>query len=227
MFFAPSPYVDVTGLWSVPNRWSRILVSASGMLFEITLAAIAIILACTVDNSSIRYLCFSIATLGTFTTIAFNGNPLMRYDGYYILVDLIDRPNLLAGCQPVDGKPIFRLGYSKDTEDHFWSVPLLIYGICCWISRFLLMSAMGWGMWMTWDGAGLLVIAFFACLWINHSSCKAMEVRSQAGGVFLRCEPCSLRRLSPKSIAMPRGRDRSLDARFPAISATNLLACHY
>lgn len=165
MFFAPSPYVDVTGLWGVHNRWSRILVSAAGMLFEITLAAAAILCACNIENSSMKYLCFSIATLGTFTTIAFNGNPLMRYDGYYILVDLIDRPNLWQDASQ-SMKAYFSTWIFKGQEVPFWSIPLLVYGLCCWISRLLLLSAMGWGMWMTWDGAGLLVIFFFACLWL-------------------------------------------------------------
>lgn len=165
MFFAPSPYVDVTGLWSVPNRWSRILVSAAGMLFEITLAAAATICACTIENSSIKYLCFSIATLGTFTTVAFNGNPLMRYDGYYILVDLIHRPNLWQDASQ-SMKAYFSAWIMKGNATHFWSIPLLIYGVCCWISRLLMVSAMGWGIWQTWDGAGLVVIGFFACLWL-------------------------------------------------------------
>jgi len=164
MFFAPSPFVDVTGLWSVPNRWSRILVSSAGMLFEITLAAVAIIGACTIDNSSVKYLCFSIATLGTFTTLAFNGNPLMRYDGYYILVDLIDRPNLWQDASQ-SMKAYFSTWLFKGHSSHSWSIPLLIYGTCCWISRTLLLVTMGWGMWMTWDGIGLAVVAFFACLW--------------------------------------------------------------
>ncbi len=177
MFFAPSPYVDVTGLWSVPNRWSRILVSAAGMLFEITLAAVAVICACTIDNYSLKYLCFSIASLGTFSTVAFNGNPLMRYDGYYILVDLINRPNLWQDASQ-SMKAYISTWIFKGHGNHFWSVPLLIYGVCCWISRVLLISAMGWGMWLTWDGAGLVVVGFFACLWLVFPLIK----RFRAGG---------------------------------------------
>ncbi len=164
MFFAPSPYVDVTSLWSVPKRWSRVLVSSAGMLFEVTLAAVAIIGACTIDNSSIKYLCFTIATLGTFTTIAFNGNPLMRYDGYYILIDLIDRPNLWQDATQ-SMKAYFSTWICKGNICNSWSVLLLLYGVCSWISRMLLIITMGWGMWMTWDGVGLVVVAFFVGLW--------------------------------------------------------------
>lgn len=164
MFFAPSPYVDVTNLWSNNHKWSRILVSASGMLFELTLAAIAVIGACWFENPSIRYLCFTIATLGTFTTIAFNGNPLMRYDGYYILIDLIGRPNLWQDATQ-SMKSFFATRIYKNRNSHCLSIPLLVYGIASWISRMLLLATMGWGMWKTWDGIGLLVVAFFTCLW--------------------------------------------------------------
>ena len=174
MFFAPSPFVDVTSLWSVPKRWSRVLVSSAGMLFEVTLAAVAIICACTIDNSSVKYLCFTIATLGTFTTVAFNGNPLMRFDGYYILIDLIDRPNLWQDASQ-SMKAYFSTWICRGKSSNSWSVLLLLYGVCSWISRMLLIITMGWGMWMTWDGAGLVVVAFFAGLWFVIPQIKRMR----------------------------------------------------
>lgn len=173
MFFAPSPFVDVTGLWSIPKRWSRVLVGAAGMLFEITLAALAVICVCTIDNSTIKFLCFTIASLGTFTTLAFNGNPLMRYDGYYILIDLIDRPNLFQDASQ-SMKAYFLSLIQKSQNANCTSISLVIYGVSCWISRMLLLITMGWGMWMTWDGIGLVVVAFFLCLWFVVPQIKRM-----------------------------------------------------
>jgi putative peptide zinc metalloprotease protein len=164
MFFAPMPYVDVTNLWRIESKWSRALVSAAGMLFEMTLAAVAILIACNSDNTSLRYLCFSIATLGTFTTLAFNGNPLMRFDGYYIFVDLIGRPNLwqdaASSIRTFTASWIF-----KTPNQQSWSVLLLAYGFASWISRTILLLTMAWGVWITWDGLGLIVVVFFVCLW--------------------------------------------------------------
>jgi putative peptide zinc metalloprotease protein len=164
MFFAPSPFVDVTNLWSNDNKWSRMLVSSAGMLFELTLSALAIIGACWFENPTLRYLCFSIATLGTFTTVAFNGNPLMRYDGYYILIDWIGRPNLWQDAS-LQMKQFFASLLFKATHAQCISVPLLAYGTAGWISRMLLLATMGWGVWKTWDGIGLVVVVFFVCLW--------------------------------------------------------------
>jgi len=180
MFLAPLPYVDASNLWSVPNKWHRALVGAAGMLFEITLAAIAMIGACTFENPSIRYLCFSIATLGTFTTVAFNGNPLMRYDGYYIFVDLAGRPNLWQDAAKAM-KTFFAAWLLKDQSITRSSLPLLSYGIASWTSRMLMLGTMGWGIWMTWDGVGLVLVAFFASLWfLLPQIMKIQAMKSQA-----------------------------------------------
>ncbi len=185
MFFAPSPFVDVTSLWSVPKRRSRVLVSAAGMLFEITLSAVAVICACTIENPSVQFLCFSIATLGTFTTLAFNGNPLMRYDGYYIVIDLIDRPNLWQDASQ-GMKAYFSTWLFKDNTSQSLSPSLLVYGVCCWISRMLLLVTMGWGMWMTWDGVGLAVVGFFATLWFVLPKVKKLSTSKIAPWASIR-----------------------------------------
>ena len=180
LFLAPLPYVDASNLWSIPNKWHRALVGAAGMLFEITLAAIAMIGACTFENPSIRYLCFSIATLGTFTTVAFNGNPFMRYDGYYIFVDLAGRPNLWQDAAKAM-KTFFAAWLLKDQSITRSSLPLLSYGIASWASRMLMLGTMGWGMWMTWDGVGLVLVAFFVSLWfLLPQIMKIQAMKSQA-----------------------------------------------
>jgi len=194
MFFAPSPFVDVTSLWSVAKRRSRVLVSGAGMLFEITLSAIAVICACTFDNPSVQYLCFSIATLGTFTTVAFNGNPLMRYDGYYIMVDVIDRPNLWQDASQ-GMKAYFSTWLYKGNNGQSLSLPLLAYGVCCWISRMLMLVTMGWGMWMTWDGVGLAVVGFFAALWFVLPQIKKLSATKVSTWASLRT---SFRALCPR-----------------------------
>ncbi len=75
------------------------LVSAAGMLAEIATASIAVLVAFNTTNLQLQYFCAAVATLGTITTIAFNGNPLMKFDGYYILSDYLCRPNLWTEAQ--------------------------------------------------------------------------------------------------------------------------------
>ncbi len=99
IFLAPVPYVDVTDIWRVTNRRQRVLVSAAGMLAEMFVASLAVFIALTSTNMQLQYMCAALATLGTITTIAFNGNPLMKFDGYYILSDYLGRPNLWTEAQ--------------------------------------------------------------------------------------------------------------------------------
>lgn len=181
MFFTPTPYVDVTGLWRVENRWSRILVSAAGMLFEMTFSALAIIVACSVENSHVRFLAVSIASLGTLTTLAFNANPLMRYDGYYMFIDAINRPNLWQDANQCM-RSYFASWLFKQTGTISWTLPLLAYGIASWMSRITLLIAMGWGVLMAWDGIGLLVVAFFCSLWFIIPLTRKIKARKPTDG---------------------------------------------
>lgn len=195
MFFAPSPYVNVTSVWRIDNRWSRILVSASGMLFELTVAAIAAIGACTLESSSLRFFCASIVTLGTFSTLVFNGNPLMRFDGYYILIDLIGRPNLWQDAQSVVKQIVKRALFRSDSNTPLAPM-LLFYGLSSWMSRMLTLVTMGWGLWVAWDGIGMIVVIAFSLLWFVVPRFVAKQKASL--GSVLNGVRATLQELDPK-----------------------------
>lgn len=94
----PAPYVDASSAWSFPNKWHRILVGAGGMIFENFVAAIAcfIWLATRGDgyDSLVPALAYNVMLIASVSTLLFNANPLLRYDGYYMLSDLLEIPNL-------------------------------------------------------------------------------------------------------------------------------------
>lgn len=90
----PVPYVDVSNAAASPGKWSRALVGAAGMLTELFIAAIAFYLWLLLEPGLARAMAYDVALLASVTTLFFNANPLLRYDGYYILVDLIEIPNL-------------------------------------------------------------------------------------------------------------------------------------
>ncbi len=98
-FLAPAPYVDVTSCWRFPSKWQRIAVALAGMYIEFIAAIAAAFIWRFSSDPITRQLCVNVISLATITTLLFNGNPLMRYDGYYALSDLLNWPNL-AG----DGK---------------------------------------------------------------------------------------------------------------------------
>ena len=94
LVFYPVPYVDVSNATAFVSKWQRALVGAAGMLAELFIAAIAFYLWLALQPGLLRALAFDVAVLASVSTLFFNANPLLRYDGYYILADLIECPNL-------------------------------------------------------------------------------------------------------------------------------------
>ncbi len=94
IFFAPVPFVDVSASWRLASRWQRIVISAAGMYLEL-MVAFAALLYWTPDSAApVDRLCVDLVLLAGLNTLVINGNPLMRFDGYYILADLVGVSNL-------------------------------------------------------------------------------------------------------------------------------------
>ena len=94
LVFAPCLYCDVSDSWRFANKWHRIAVSAAGMLVEIVLAAVATIVWWYAQPGVIQLVAMNVMIVCTVGTLLVNGNPLLRYDGYFILSDLVETPNL-------------------------------------------------------------------------------------------------------------------------------------
>lgn len=90
----PVPYVDATAAWAFREKYKRILVSAAGMIMELFLASIALFIWTIVEPGLIKTAALSAFLIGSVSTVLFNANPLLRFDGYYMLQDLIEIPNL-------------------------------------------------------------------------------------------------------------------------------------
>jgi putative peptide zinc metalloprotease protein len=95
LVFVPTPYVDASTAWSFSSRWARMFVGAGGMIIELFVASIlAFVWAYTRSGTLVHSLAFNVMLIASVTTIIFNANPLLRYDGYYILSDFLEIPNL-------------------------------------------------------------------------------------------------------------------------------------
>ena len=90
----PVPYVDASAATVLPSRWARALVGAAGMVVELFIAALAFYLWLALEPGMLRAVCFNVMLVAGVSTLVFNGNPLLRYDAYYILADLLEVPNL-------------------------------------------------------------------------------------------------------------------------------------
>jgi putative peptide zinc metalloprotease protein len=94
LVFLPVPYVDASSSSAFREPWRRALVGAAGIMVELALAALAMIVWERLGPGFWRAVAFNIMLIGGLSTLVFNGNPLLRFDGYYVLADLIEIPNL-------------------------------------------------------------------------------------------------------------------------------------
>lgn len=94
LVFMPVPYVDASAAWSFREKRKRMLVGAAGILVEAFLASVALMVWLAVEPGGVRSVAYSVMLIGGVSTVLFNGNPLLRFDGYHIFADAVEIPNL-------------------------------------------------------------------------------------------------------------------------------------
>ena len=94
MMGTPLAFMDATGSWSLPRRRDRQIINLAGIYFELMISIVAAAVWILSDNSSVKSVAHFALLISSVTTIAFNINPLMKYDGYFVLADLLGIPNL-------------------------------------------------------------------------------------------------------------------------------------
>lgn len=93
--FSPSLYCNVSDAWTMPGKWRRIIISAAGIYVELMVAAIATFVWWnTTGNYFVHQIALSLMVVCSVSTVMFNGNPLLRYDGYHVMADWLEIPNL-------------------------------------------------------------------------------------------------------------------------------------
>ncbi len=95
LVFSPLPYVDVSSAWMLKRSLHRVLVGLGGIICETALAALAVLVWVRVEpGSPLHTIAYNIMFVSGVSTVIFNINPLLRYDGYYVMCDLLGMPNL-------------------------------------------------------------------------------------------------------------------------------------
>jgi putative peptide zinc metalloprotease protein len=94
LVLTPCLYCNVSDSWMLANRWHRAAIGAAGMYVEVCLASICTFIWWFSEPGMLNYFCLNIMFVSSVSTIMFNANPLLRYDGYYILSDILEIPNL-------------------------------------------------------------------------------------------------------------------------------------
>lgn len=170
LLFTPMPFVNVTSSWRFPNRWHRFVVAAAGMYVELFISFIAMVVWANTSLPWLRDLCFNIFFLSSVTTVLFNANPLMRFDGYYMLSDALNIPNMYTKGLKWFGDRLKWLlfGTPRTTgicpPEEFQIVRAYGLAAFCWkvlISFSLLISAS-----VLLYGVGLILALVGAVLWL-------------------------------------------------------------
>jgi len=140
LVFTPIPYVDATAAWAFRERWKRVIVGFSGMIPELFLAALCAFVWANTGPSLINSLAYNVMIVASVSTLVFNLNPLLRFDGYYILADLTDSPNLQPRSSREWSYLVEKHAFgvkgsenpARSTKEAFW---LAVYGLASWWYR--------------------------------------------------------------------------------------------
>lgn len=187
VLFAPvGGYVDATASWRLADRWKRIHVSAAGIVSETFLGALAVVVWASQGPGVISTLAYNVAILATISTVLFNANPLMRFDGYYVLVDLIERPNLyqrgMLYCRYF-GRRWF-LGAGPGDPAYGAGAPRVVkaYGLMTLVWRWMVMSSILVMATAWFSGLGVLLFAIGLVTWLLLPALRLVKRELQPGG---------------------------------------------
>ena len=169
LLMIPMPFVDVTSSWRFDNKWKRILTSAAGMMSEIFIAAIACMIWVAAEPGPLQYHAGNVIISATLHTLLFNINPLMRFDGYYMLADWLEIPNLAtqgrAWLKGVFKQLYFGNKPAKLKETGFRGLAIRIYGVLAMLWFFSITIGLSLAASSFIEGFGLLVAIVGLILW--------------------------------------------------------------
>ena len=176
ILFAPLAYVDVTSCWRMPRVSSRMIVSAAGMYVELLIAAIAMVAWLYSDSSEMKFWLANVIVTAGVSTIAFNANPLMRFDGYYLLSDAIGIPNLYTEASTELKRLASWITWGdRPSGGHYQGqrrIFLLVYGLAALIWRILICAALCVTASVMFSGAGIVLAVFGIVAWFGKPLVK-------------------------------------------------------
>ncbi len=144
LVFSPAMYCNVSDAWTLPNKWHRIIIGGAGIYVELMIAAAATFIWWnTASQPFINNLSLSLMIVCSVSTVLFNGNPLMRYDGYYVLADWLEIPNLRDRSNRYLQRLVMEhcLGIEVQPEPYMelWRRILFVsYAVVSWVYRWVI-----------------------------------------------------------------------------------------
>ena len=180
ILFAPMAYVDVTSTWRFSSKWHRIAVASAGMLVELLIAALAMLLWARTDSGLTAQVLYNVIVMAGATSILFNANPLMRFDGYFILSDLLEIPNLYEEGMARMKRACSRLFYGETTMGfserpslaRTWFLSLYGFAASCW--KLVVCASLTVCAGTMFHGAGILLAVVGTLCWFGLPTWKML-----------------------------------------------------
>lgn len=169
LLMIPMPYVDVTSSWRFDNKWKRILTSAAGMLAEVFIAAIACCIWSWNSPGPLQYHAGNVIITATLHTLLFNINPLMRFDGYYMLADWLEIPNLATHGRAWLKSKFSWMYFGREAqplkETGLRGLSVRIYGVLAMLWFFVIAIGLSLAASSLIEGFGLIVALIGIVMW--------------------------------------------------------------
>ena len=167
----PAPYVDASAAAGFRSRHHRLVVSAVGIMVELALAALALLVWLNVQPGLVNDIAFVTMFIGSVSTVLFNGNPLMTFDGYYVLCDALDLPNLASRSKAYWAERLqrFALGSARESDMQYaggegkW---LVLFAPLSTIYRIFVSTVI-----VLWIGSQSVVLGILAAAYILFTLC--------------------------------------------------------
>ncbi|MEW6348689.1 MAG: efflux RND transporter periplasmic adaptor subunit [Thermodesulfobacteriota bacterium] len=187
LIFLPCLYCNTTDAWQLADRKERIGISAAGIIAEATLAILCVYIWYFTKPGVVNSLAFYLMALSFVSTLLFNGNPLMKFDGYFILIDVLGIPNLqqksFAHIRYLFMNRVLGIASYAPTPLSPGDAALFtVYGVSAFLYRIFLYTGIVAGVYYRFDKFIGIVLASFACaLFVVRPVVKGIRTMMQKG----------------------------------------------
>lgn len=208
LVFFPVPYVDISSASALKSKWQRALIGAAGMIAEVFVAALAVYAWTLLGPGVPRAFAFNIILIAGISTLLVNGNPLLRFDGYYILADVLEIPNLGQRSNQYWGHLVQRHLFKVQDMPPFAATEgekrwMLVYAPAAFVARMVMLIGLALlvaekffvvgvliALWTLWTGVGQPIWKMFAHVFnspqLHRNRKRAVRLTlGIVGGLFL------------------------------------------
>ncbi|GAB3096910.1 hypothetical protein G8770_12275 [Aestuariicella hydrocarbonica] len=170
LVFFPMPYVNASESAAFSSKYQRMTVAAAGLIVELFIAAVAVILWSMASEGMVKSMLYNVAFMAGVSTLLFNGNPLLKFDAYYVLSDYLEIPNLAKKSVSYWGYLVKRYVFrfreledpAQDLRERYW---LFFYNLFSFVYRVVISISI-----ILFIGSQYFVVGVMLGIWTLVSS---------------------------------------------------------